>query len=75
MRTVSVKLPPHLDRALTDLAARRGESRSTLIREALEVYVREDGGTFGAAARGLAGAIEGPPDLSTAPEHMRDYGR
>jgi predicted transcriptional regulator len=75
-RAISLKLPPALDRRLTDLAHRRRTTRSAIMREALETF---DAGvspnSVAAAASDLAGCVSGPADLSTAPEHMVGYGR
>ena len=71
MRTISLKLPEHLDRALTELAKRRQASRSALLREAIEALTRADRPTVGQLADDLAGS---PDDLSTSSEHMSGYG-
>lgn len=75
MRTVTLKLPEDLDRALTDLAERLQLTRSAVIREAIAAYARGRGETVGSRAADLAGTLEGPPDLSTADEHMDGYGK
>ncbi len=74
MRTVSVKLPEELDRALTELAKRRCASRSALLREALEAFTRHQARSVAEAASDLAGSLEGPEDLSSSPQHMSGYG-
>ena len=75
-RAISLKLPPALDRRLTELARRRRTTRSAIMREALETF---DAGvspnSVAAAASDLAGCVSGPADLSTAPEHMAGYGK
>jgi len=48
VETTSIRLPPGLIQAIERAAARRGISRSTLVREALEEYLR------GAGSAGLA---------------------
>jgi predicted transcriptional regulator len=75
VRTISLKLPEELDRALREMAAKRGDSRSALIREAIETYVRGSGDTVASRAGALAGSLEGPEDLSSNPDHMAGYGR
>ena len=75
MRTVTLKLPPDLDQALTDLAERLHLSRSAVIREAIEAFARDRGASVGSLAADLAGTLDGPRDLSTSPEHMDGYGR
>ena len=75
VRTISVKLPDDLDQELTRLARQRGASRSAVLREALERFARGISDSFAARAGDLAGSIEGPSDLSTAHDHMADYGQ
>ena len=75
MRTVSFKLPEHLDDALSDLARRRKSSRAALVREALEGLATGGRRSVTAAVDGLVGALDGPTDLSTNPKHRSGYGR
>jgi len=82
MRTLSMKVPEALDRDLTALAARRGVSKSAVIRDAVtEVLTRERGGarppagSFLALAEDLAGCVEAPEDLSSNESYMEDFGR
>ena len=80
MKTVSLKLPPALDIALSGIASTRGVSKSFLIREALEQWLRQRGAgttgqSVGALAADLAGCIDGPGDLSYNPAHLHDFGR
>ena len=75
MRTVSFKLPEHLDDALSDLARRRKSSRSALVREALEGLASGGRRSVTAAVDALVGPLDGPTDLSTNPKHMADYGQ
>lgn len=75
MRTVSFKLPEDLDKALSELARRRHSTRSALVREAITALTRDQDGSVLARAADLAGSVEGPPDLSTSPKHMADYGK
>jgi hypothetical protein len=78
MSTVSLKIPPDLNRAVEELARSRGMSKSALIREALGRYLaagaRPAKGSFLALAKDYAGCVEGPPDLSSSPEHLEGYG-
>jgi len=78
--TTSIRLPPGLIQAIERAAARRGVSRSTLVREALEEHLR------GAGSAGLAGLVDrlvtypgsGVGDLSTRGEEIlreRFHGR
>ncbi len=75
MRTVSFKLPEHLDDALSDLARRRKSSRSALVREALEGLARGGRRSVTAAVDVLVGPLDGPTDLSTNPKHLVGYGK
>ena len=75
MRTVSFKLPEHLDDALSDLARRRKSSRSALVREALEGLASGGRRSVTAAVDALLGPLDGPTDLSTHPRHMIGYGK
>ena len=75
MRTVSFKLPEHLDDALSDLARRRKSSRSALVREALDHLTSGGRRSVTAAVDALLGPLDGPPDLSTNPRHMVGYGK
>ena len=78
MKMLSLKVPEALDVKLTAIARRRGTSKSTVIREALErLPAGEDAQPESvlALARDLAGCIAGPPDLSWHRMHMRGYGR
>lgn len=75
MRTVSFKLPDHLDRALDELARRHRSSRSAVVRAALEALAKGGRRSVTALAHDLVGSVEGPGDLSTNPKHMADFGK
>jgi predicted transcriptional regulator len=74
MRTTSLKLPEPLDKRLTELARERHVTRSTLMREALEVFSAANQRSVVRAAGDLVGALAGPEDLSTSPDHLEGYG-
>ena len=74
MQTVSLKLPRELDEALTELARKRGSTRSSLIREAIESYTAQHRRSVAEFADDLAGSLEGPDDLSSGAGHMSGYG-
>ncbi len=78
MKTVSLKLPDPLFMTLSRMAAKKGESRSALIREAVETFVmKESSGTKASCldmAKDLAGCIGGPEDLSFNKDRLRGYG-
>jgi predicted transcriptional regulator len=77
--TVTVKLPETLARRLKSMAARRGETQSALVREALRTHLERGSepasGSCLELARDLAGSLEGAADLSTNRRHLRGYGR
>ena len=79
MKPVSLKMPGHLAREVSEAARRRGVSRSALIREALEVFLRRErrAPPVSALSRAvdLAGAFAGPEDLSENPDYMRGFGQ
>ena len=75
MRTVSFKLPEHLDELLTELAKQRKASRSGVVREAIAAYAAHSAPTVTMRVDELVGTVAGPPDLSTNPKHLRGYGR
>ena len=79
MTPISLKMPRHLALEVTEAARRRGVSRSALIREVLEAFLRAERAdkTVSALslAADLAGAFCGPDDLSANPEYMRGFGQ
>lgn len=80
MKTVTVKLPPALNARLDRAAKQRGQSKSDVVREALESLLNGLRGTRPARsaldlAGDLVGSIEGPGDLSTNPKYLEGLGR
>ena len=79
MTPMSLKMPRQLAREVTEAARRRGISRSALIREILEAFLRSERSAQPASALSragdLAGAFPGPEDLSVNPDYMRGFGR
>ena len=79
MKTLSVKVPLYVDAALDRLAAARRQTKSSIVREAIEGVVQ--GGvdsteaSCGQLATDLAGRFSGPRDLSTGKRHMKGYGQ
>jgi Arc/MetJ-type ribon-helix-helix transcriptional regulator len=77
MKTVSVKLPAPLAGWLQRQAKELGRTQSDLIREALEQ--RRESAPAGANCaqllQELGGFVQGPPDLSTNPKYMEDFGK
>ena len=79
MKTVSVKLPNALDAKLGAIAQQRGRSRSAVIRDALEAFLKRNGpvkvGSALDLAKDLAGCLAGPGDLSFNKKYLKDFGR
>jgi len=79
MKTLSLKVPAAIDRKLAAFVARRGISKSEVIRAALEAYLNADGevspGSVLELAQDLVGCVRGPGDLSTNPKYMKDFGK
>lgn len=79
MKTLSFKLPESVLEKLDAAARERGESRSALLREAIETVlsggVRVQNGSCLDLAKDLAGSVKGPEDLSCNKGRMEGYGR
>jgi Arc/MetJ-type ribon-helix-helix transcriptional regulator len=75
--TLTVKLPEALAAKLDALVRRRGQSRSDIVREAIERAVGEGPGNESVydLLQDLKGVGEGPTDLASNPKHMRGFGR
>ena len=79
MKTLSLKLPESLLEKLDSVARKRGESRSALLREAIEAVIggqshMQDGSCLD-LAKDLAGCVKGPEDLSFNKKRMDGYGQ
>lgn len=75
MRSLSLKLPKHLDDLLDQLAKQRGLTRSAVLREALVAYARPKTSLLDRAGD-LVGSIKGlPRDLSYNKKYMEDFGK
>ncbi|MYA23473.1 MAG: ribbon-helix-helix protein, CopG family [Gemmatimonadetes bacterium] len=88
MKTLTVKVPDELDVKLGAVAAQRNESKSALIRAAIEGLVGADETSLSNAppkggekevscldlARDLSGCIEETEDLSYNKKYLRGYG-
>jgi metal-responsive CopG/Arc/MetJ family transcriptional regulator len=75
MKMLTLKLPPGLSAKLERAALQRGESKSELVRAALEQYLKAERPMSALELAGdLAGCGEGPGDLSTNPKHMEGFG-
>jgi hypothetical protein len=80
MKTVSLKLSDALLRKLERAARQRGQSKSAVIRAALEGYLNgEQAGPRPLSALDLAGDLvgcaKGPRDLATNPKYMEGFGQ
>ncbi|MEA3359351.1 MAG: CopG family transcriptional regulator [Thermodesulfobacteriota bacterium] len=79
MKTFSLKLPESLLARLTSAAMERGENKSALVREALEIFITGDNqspkGSCLDLAKDLIGCVNGPADLSFNKKHMHGYGQ
>lgn len=76
MKTVSLKLPPDLRFKLDRAAKQRGQSKSEVVRAALEQFLNGERPMSALELAGdLVGCAEGPGDLSTNPKYMEDFGK
>ena len=79
MKTLTVKVPEELDLKLAAVAAKRGESKSNLIRTAIiSILSTNEAVTHNSCldmAKDLVGSVEGPPDLSCNKRHLKGYGK
>ena len=79
MKTISVKIPEDLDLKLTAAAAKRRESRSALIRTALDHIVKSSETITSNScldlAKDLIGSVEGSSDLSYNKKYLKGSGK
>jgi hypothetical protein len=82
MKTISLKLPAALNARLDRAAKRSKQSKSSVVRAALEQFLngaqpspRKRPVSVLDLAGDLVGCVEGPGDLSTNPKYMEGYGR
>ena len=79
MKTLSVKIDESLLEKLNLTARKRGETRSDILREAIESIIEGEGqigkGSCLDLAKDLAGNMSGPKDLSFNKKRMEDYGQ
>jgi predicted DNA-binding protein len=80
MDTISVKIPHGLKLRMESESSRRGQTKSRLIREALEdafgqrTKIRTT--TVYDLTRDLCGSVRGGPrDLASTKKHLADYGK
>ena len=80
MTTITCKIPEALDAHLEAVAAKRGVSKSAVLREALEANLHQQEAEANLTAfdlmKGAAGVVKGgPKDRSSNKQHLRGYGR
>jgi len=79
MKTLTVKVPEELDLKLAAVAAKRGESKSNLIRTAINSILNaSEAVNLNSCldmAKDLVGSVEGPSDLSCNKKHLKGYGK
>lgn len=79
MKTMSMKLPDSLFQRLIKAARLRSQSKSALVREAIETYLANgepaSSGSCLDLASDLIGNLDGPADLSTNPDHLKGFGQ
>ena len=79
MKTISLKLPDALHSKLERLAMTRKQTKSDVVREALEQMLNGKPPAQSISVhdlvKDLAGCVDGPSDLSTNPKYMEGYGR
>lgn len=79
MRTLTVKVPEELDLKLTAVAEKMSESKSNLIRTAIENIVASSEAITPNScldlAKDLIGSVEGPRDLSYNKKYFKGYGQ
>ena len=78
MKTISLKLPNPLHAQLERLAKSRAQTKSAIVRKALEEMLNGTCRMKPVSALELAGDVvgccEGPGDLSTNPKYMEGFG-
>jgi hypothetical protein len=79
MKTISLKLPTPLHVRLARAAKQKRQSKSELVRAALEQYLNGESAARPKSAYELLkpwiGCVSGPGDLSTNPKYMEDFGK
>ena len=80
MKTMSLKLPAELHGQLERLSKQRGQSKSQVVRDALEQFFGNGRSADHAVsalelAGDLVGSCSGPGDLSTNKKYMEGFGK
>jgi metal-responsive CopG/Arc/MetJ family transcriptional regulator len=82
MKSISLKLPAGLHAKLDRASIHRKQSKSDIVRAALELYLNSSYSPNGKQtisalelAGDLVGCSDGPHDLSTNPDYLKGYGQ
>jgi Ribbon-helix-helix protein, copG family len=76
MKTISLKLPVPLANWLAKRSKELGRSKSDIVRQALEEQRQKKGAlTCHDLMKDLCGSFSGPPDLSTNPKYLDEFGK
>ena len=81
MNTLTIKIPPQLEREIVLASEREHLTKSELVRRALVAYISQRNAAVPAMsaleqAGDLVGCFSGgPSDLSSNPRHLDDFGR
>ena len=81
MNTLTIKIPPQLEREIVLASEREHLTKSELVRRALVAYISQRNAAVPAMsaldqAGDLVGCFNGgPSDLSSNPRHLDDFGR
>ncbi len=79
VKTISLKLPAGLHARLERTAKQKNQSKSDVVRAALEQFLNGEGaippGSLVEACQPWIGCVAGPGDLSTNPKYMEDFGK
>lgn len=80
MSSLTIKLPPPLDAALSQASAQQHLSKSELVRRAVAAYLSAPPTEATPSALDLAGDLVGcfsggPADLASNPRHLDEFGQ
>ena len=79
MKTLTVKIPDELDLTIRAVAEKRGESKSVVVRTALENFVSSSEAIAPNSClelvKDLVGTMKGPEDLSHNKKYLKGYGQ
>ena len=78
MKTLTCKIPEHLDEQLESAAREERVSKSAILRallaDRLKTRRRRARPSAYDIVKGLCGSLRGPRDLSSNPKHMKGFG-